>query len=766
MKNATKMPFYRKAQAFFAFYGGTAALFVLTLLLSSCRPTEGLLPFSLCLVGVKASRRNCIIAALGSIAAALMREISLFSFTVYCIPVILYLFLIELLRAKDRLTLPWCCACLVLCGVIGMLSCPKLLPYDIIMCILSLGAGCALLPILDTVAAISSKERSALTRSEIICVFALTCAVVISLPDLSLLGVRLDHAVMLTLASVMALALPDGLATAFMGICMLMLAIKKEPADELITLIICSVLAGGLKRMGRFSALVGFTLADIIASLCLRSGTLIIPLQTVLVSSVATLMLNKERLYSLKGLGGSVMVASASQKQLASRCVAQTAQALRKNASVFDNLCTIFRESSASKRVRRAELCSGAASRICSRCDIYDYCWRMRYSDTYSDFKELAGMIAVAGSISPYDVSDEFKSRCKDWIGVLLDMNNANAAPEQSLPDRGNAIMARQCKSIADMLYTMANDIVSAKYDNSAEERITNALCQSGFIAKDVVCALGDEGEISISVALRGCRGDKPCAAILPRIIKDAIGVPVSLSGRTCALDGGGCLCSFEPIPRLKAVCHAACKVKDGQSVCGDSFSLLELPGGKYLAAISDGMGSGAEAARESENAMALLETVCLGQMEINTAYQTVNELLQLRKRSNEAFSTMDACIIDLFKGVCSWGKIGAAPGYVMRSGRVQAVEGCSLPLGVVSNIQPSISQRTVKDGDILVLVSDGVYDALVDMHSDGISDLLPDLKDKDAKYIAAELVRSALKKNGGGARDDMTVIAIKITAA
>ena len=765
MKAAIKVPFRSKLQAVFAFYGGRLALLVLTVLLSSCCPTEGLLPFSLCLIGVRSSRQSSIIAALGSLAAALIREVSLFSFTVYCIPVILYLFLMELLRAKDRLTLPWRCACLVLSGVIGMLSCPRLLPYDIIMCWLSLGAGCALLPILDTVADGSSKDRSALTRSEIICIFALACAVVISLPGISVLGIRLDHAVILTLASLMALALPDGLATAFTGICVLMLAIKKEPTDGLITLIICSVLAGGLKRMGRFSAIAGFTLADIIASLCLRSGGLIIPPQTIALASVAALTLNKDRLYSLKGLGGSVMVASASQKRLASRCVAQTAQRLRRNASVFDNLCTIFRESSASKRVRRAELCSGAASRICSRCDTYDYCWKMRYSDTYSDFKELAGMIAVAGSISPYDVSDEFKSRCKDWIGVLLDMNNANAAPEQSLPDRGNAMMARQCKSIADMLYGMANQTVSAQYDNGAEERITSTLCQSGYVADDVVCALGDRGEISISVALRGCRGDKPCASALPRLINDAIGIPVSLCSRTCSLSGGGCLCTFEPIPRLKAVCHAACKVKDGQSVCGDSFSLLELPGGKYLAAISDGMGSGAEAARESENAMALLETVCLGQMEINTAYQTVNELLQLRKRSDEAFSTMDACIIDLFKGVCSWGKIGAAPGYVMRSGRVQAVEGNSLPLGVVSSIEPSISQRTVKEGDILVLVSDGVYDALVDMHSDGISDLLPVLKDKDARSIASELVRSAIKKNGG-ARDDMTAIAIKITAA
>ena len=147
-------------------------------------------------------------------------------------------------------------------------------------------------------------------------------------------------------------------------------------------------------------------------------------------------------------------------------------------------------------------------------------------------------------------------------------------------------------------------------------------------------------------------------------------------------------------------------------------------------------------------------------------AYDTVNELLQLRRKSAEVFSTMDACILDLSRGICSWGKIGAVPGYLVRSGRVTTVTGSALPLGVLSDPEPSISDRVIKEGDLLVLLSDGIYDALTDSCQDGIALMLPELCRGDVSFIAGELVRRALAKSDGTARDDMTAIAIRITAA
>jgi stage II sporulation protein E len=126
----------------------------------------------------------------------------------------------------------------------------------------------------------------------------------------------------------------------------------------------------------------------------------------------------------------------------------------------------------------------------------------------------------------------------------------------------------------------------------------------------------------------------------------------------------------------------------------------------------------------------------------------------------------MDACVLDLAGGYCSWGKIGAVPGYVMRSGRVELVRGESLPMGILNSITPSITDRVIRAGDVLLLVSDGIYDVMVDDCNDLIAQTLCDMKESLPSDISSAILKSAVKKCGGRARDDMTAIAIKIVAS
>lgn len=743
-------------------------LLVLSVLLAGCSPAEGLYPFAVCLPGViwdKPSRYLPVAA--GSICAALIREPSLFSVTMYCVPVLLYLFCVYLLHIKKLSRQVYRMAAMAVCYLIAILCSEDAAAYDIIMACLSCAGGCALIPILTGAmqALLSARKRSSLTKGELACVGLLICSVLLSLPDIKLLDISFTVLMSLICISAAALALPAGEAIAFACMCASFFLLKGMKSDVCFTLAVMALFACSFRRLGRFSALLGFVLADALMTMCMTGMPgFIIPIQTAGLAAVPAMLLNKKQTQLLRGLGGSVLIPTSSEKELASRSLAEIDSRLRSCSEVFNRLSQIFQESTENKRSKRLELCAHAASRICSQCSKYEYCWKNRYSDTYSDFRELAGMITAAGSLSPYDVSKDFKARCVDWIGVLLDMNTQNAAPAEDAEIKsGNIMMSKQCRSIADMLLSLVKENSPIEYDYNTEERLSSVLCENGLGARDIVCRCREGNLESVTVSLPACKGDKPCAGRIPELLRQTLGADFSCDERICSLASGGCRCVFTPAPRLRACCHAACKVKDGQSVCGDSFSLLPLPGGKYLAAISDGMGSGSEAACESENAVALLETLCLGRMDVRQAYDTVNELLQLRKKSAESYSTMDACVLDLTQGICSWGKIGAVPGYLVRAGRVQAVSGNSLPLGIVSDPGPSITDRLIKDGDLLLLLSDGVYDALVNPCQDEIELILPRIYDKDVNIVAGELVKSALKKNGGHARDDMTVIAIRI---
>jgi len=766
MKKTRTAPRIYALRSLAALLGRPLMLVILGGLLGGCSPAEGLYPLALCVAGMSLGKESDgVFLAVGSVAACLLREFSAFSFTAYCLPIGSYLVLSRLARVKKSKTWVRVLA-LAACGGVGMLLSYEARDYDIIMLILSHAGGCALVPIADCAASavLHAGERKVLTKGELACLAVLACAAVTSLPEVQVIGISLTVLAILAVCALLALAMPEGGAIAFAGMCALILIIKKMPAEQCVTVIMCAVMADLMKGLGRYCALVGYLIANVLLSLALRQDGLVLSLQTVLLASVPILFLTKKQIYALKGVGGRVMISTSSEKLLASRCLARTAERLRMGADVFSELGKVFTSDAPNKRQRRKELCAGAASRVCSKCDGYEYCWRMRYSDTYSDFKSLAAMITAAGSLSPYDVNGDFKARCKDWIGVLLDMNNANAAPIIST-DRGNDIMAKQCASLANMLYSLAEHTEQAEYDHDAEQRIAAALTERGLPPRDVVCLVRDGSVISVRITMQSCKGDKPCGDI-PALLKRCMGIKFQLNAKSCSLPAKGCSMEYLPIPPLRAVCHASCKIKEGQSVCGDSFSLLELPQGKYLAAISDGMGSGAEAASESENAVAMLETLCLGQMDIRCACDTVNQLLQLRKKSPESYSTMDACILDLAGGYCSWGKIGAVPGYVMRSGRVQTVSGESLPLGILGSVTPSITDKTIKEGDVLLLVSDGVYDAMVDDCSDRIAQELSALRDGNPSQISSHIVKQALKRCGGRARDDMTAIAIRIVAS
>ena len=80
--------------------------------------------------------------------------------------------------------------------------------------------------------------------------------------------------------------------------------------------------------------------------------------------------------------------------------------------------------------------------------------------------------------------------------------------------------------------------------------------------------------------------------------------------------------------------------VKDEMPVSGDSIIQTKLKDGKYLIAISDGMGSGPEAKKSSEVVVSMLKRLLDSGFEQDTSIDLINsELLNI---SNEVFATID----------------------------------------------------------------------------------------------------------------------------
>ncbi len=199
----------------------------------------------------------------------------------------------------------------------------------------------------------------------------------------------------------------------------------------------------------------------------------------------------------------------------------------------------------------------------------------------------------------------------------------------------------------------------------------------------------------------------------------------------------------------------AACP-KEGNVETGDSMGMREA-GGNLLLMLSDGMGTGAAAHRESAAAVALLGDLLSVGFALTDALECVNRMLLLRNQ-NDMYATLDAAVIDLKTGSAQFVKFGAPPSYLLRDGKVLTLYAEAMPIGIMKDARPAVQNTALKHGDTLVLMTDGASDALG-------TDLFASMLEKvcaanTADDAADALLRCAREKSGG---DDISIIVARI---
>ncbi len=196
---------------------------------------------------------------------------------------------------------------------------------------------------------------------------------------------------------------------------------------------------------------------------------------------------------------------------------------------------------------------------------------------------------------------------------------------------------------------------------------------------------------------------------------------------------------------------------KQFNSVTGDSC-IIRSSGSRVLAALSDGMGSGTVAEAESLKTLELMEKLIGVGFSLAEAADCVN-MLMLERVSSEMYATLDAVLIDLATGEMQMLKSGAAPGYLICGNEIRTLYSEALPIGIVRDIAPAISNYAVRNGDMLIMMTDGVSDALGMELIAAIHEHVSALSDPEdianALLDDAKLLSSA---------DDMSIIVIKIT--
>ena len=175
---------------------------------------------------------------------------------------------------------------------------------------------------------------------------------------------------------------------------------------------------------------------------------------------------------------------------------------------------------------------------------------------------------------------------------------------------------------------------------------------------------------------------------------------------------------------------------------------------------LSDGMGSGEEAASQSRETVALMENLLRCGFECELCTDSINSSLIL-KGEKESFSTLDLCVVDLSLSSLSFMKLGATASYIKSDGKVFKVKARSLPAGILTNTEPEKHMLSFESDTIVLIMSDGITDiSLKNPEAEGwIEKELAGISSKTNPQMIARKILDKAISFSGGTSDDMTVI-------
>jgi len=198
----------------------------------------------------------------------------------------------------------------------------------------------------------------------------------------------------------------------------------------------------------------------------------------------------------------------------------------------------------------------------------------------------------------------------------------------------------------------------------------------------------------------------------------------------------------------------------------GDAHSVIQLHSGLVAFILSDGMGQNVEAYHESRKVIRLLRECLQHQMNPETAMHTLHYVMSLKHQS-DMYATVDLALLDLQQGKLWSFKAGSMSTYLLRGKDCVKIDSQSVPIGFLPTMSVDAEERIVKDGDTLVMLSDGMFSSEYSLEEQE-DELIRLMKKYDSVQTGslADLLAAEFNRKFPAAEDDRTLIVVKVKHA
>lgn len=401
-----------------------------------------------------------------------------------------------------------------------------------------------------------------------------------------------------------------------------------------------------------------------------------------------------------------------------------------------------------------------AADQVCVQCRYKNRCWNAEYVDTLSAMNDATQAMQEHGSLSVEDLPGFFREKCTGLPAFVTAVNGELRAMAyrrqlRAKLSENRSVAWGQYNDMAQMLGRVADELGSINgADPLAERRLIRYLRSLDIDAETAVFRDGG-GRLRVVIEsgrLTPLTRDENYLEKLSSVVGVRLCQPRELT------EGCSKLTLLEAEPLAVSVGIAAMK-KRGEKVSGDKGTYFKTDAGVLCVILSDGMGCGDDAARDSAQVVAILEKFLRSGVDPAVAMKVLNSVMLLRGGDNWGFATVDLMCVDLFTGETCFYKYGAAPSYVKSGKSIRRIKGETLAAGLSAGegIAPDLVRMRLRPGSTAIIASDGV---IVDAEDDWIKNLLMRGFD-DMKALARSTLKEAEKVYG--ANDDMTVVTVRV---
>ncbi len=335
------------------------------------------------------------------------------------------------------------------------------------------------------------------------------------------------------------------------------------------------------------------------------------------VAAALVMCLSKRFLATLAAYIPGTAEYQVSEQQQARRIRALLSDKIEELGGVFDELSAAFAESGETELIATRKLVdetvASVARSVCGACPRRTKCWDKEGLATYQAIVHTVAQLEQGRGSGRASATEALKERCirlDPMLGVLqrnIELTDRDAKWLQKLQEQSELVSA-QLSGVANVIRQVAEQVDEGNQASlSGEEQILAALEQLGLYVDHVRIVSLEPGKVEVEMTQPSQGAYENSVRMIAPLLSGIVGenITVTTPERWCRTRASSVFSSARLFDVETAVTSIA---KDGRLVSGDSHTAIDLDNGRYALAVSDGMGNGERAHKESSAAIELLK--------------------------------------------------------------------------------------------------------------------------------------------------------------